>query len=85
MDVACKSDDHDTLMAYFVYEQMPVLPNAVVHFICVKDIFRGFGIAKALFDNANIDPNKIHFTHWTFVVDDLIQKYPDMTYDPYRL
>lgn len=57
----------------------------VVHFTFVKDAFRNMGIARAMLKASGIDVNKLMFTHWTMPVDELIRKYPDITYDPYRL
>lgn len=80
--IACPKGDQETILGYLAYE---ILEKPVVHFTFIKDAFRKMGIARALFEAAAIDPNKICFTHWTHPVDELIQKYPDMIYDPYGL
>ncbi len=43
------------------------------------------GVAATLFKHVDIEPSKMHFTHWTIPVDEFIRKWPDMIYDPYGL
>lgn len=80
--VACPKDDLDTILGYLACE-----PGAkpVVHFIFVKEAFRNMGVARSLFAKAIIEPNKMAFTHWTLPVDELIRKWPEMIYDPYKM
>lgn len=78
--VACPKDDHETILGYLVCESTE---KPTVHFVFVKETFRNMGIARALFEAASLDPNKIQFTHWTYPVDDLINKFPDMIFNPY--
>jgi len=82
--IACPKGDADTILGYLVCEK-PEDKNPIVHFIFMKEAFRGMGIGKALFKHAAIDPNKMNFTHWTLLVDDFIRKWPEMIYDPYKL
>lgn len=77
--VACDRNDADTIMGYLAFEP------GVVHFVFVKDAYRKLGVATALFASQRIDVNQAKFTHWCFPVDELIRKFPDMTYDPYCL
>jgi predicted GNAT family acetyltransferase len=81
--VACPKDDIETILGYLVCE--PDSDKQIIHFVFVKDAFRGLGVARALVEASQIDINKIHFTHWTYPVDEFIRKYPDIIYDPYKL
>lgn len=80
--IATPKDDDETILGYLVYEKRE---KPIVHFMFVKNAFRAMGVARALFKHADIDPNNMRFTHWTFPVDELIQKWDGMVYDPYKL
>lgn len=80
--IAHPNDDHDTILGYLCCE---ISDHPVVHYVFVKETFRKMGIARLLLKHSGVDLNKLMFTHWTFPVDELILKYPDMIYDPYKL
>lgn len=80
--IAHPKDEPDTITGYLIYERHE---KPVVHFVFVKKEFQKLGIARTLFDAAEIDPQDFTFTHWTMPVNDLIQKYPNIIYDPYSL
>lgn len=82
--VAHPKDDENTMLGYLCYERDQDL-KAVVHFVYVKDTFKKMGVARALFDCAEIATNAMKFTHWTLDVNDLMEKYPKMVFDPYAL
>lgn len=82
--IACPKGDLDTILGYLVYEPAKE-SRPVIHFVFVKEPFRRMGMAKTLFKSQHIDINNIFFTHWTFPVDELINKHPEMLYDPYGL
>ena len=79
--VACTKEDHDTIIGYLVCE--PAKNKA--HYFYVKAAFRGMGVAKTLLNAARLNLNGLVFTHWTFPVDGIFNKNPEMIYDPYAL
>ena len=83
--IAHPKDDTETILGYLTCERRAEEALPIVHFVFVKDAFRNMGIARALFEHAKINPNEMRFTHWTYPVDDLIRKWPEMIYDPYKL
>lgn len=80
--VANPKNDPDTILGFLTCETGE---KPVVHFVFVKDAFRKMGVATALMRHAEIDPSNLTFTHWTLPVDELIRKFPEMIYDPYKL
>jgi len=58
--------------------------GSVIHFVYIKPQFKKMGIAKKLFEASKLQETQF-FTHWTFDVDELTQKLPNLTYDPYRI
>jgi hypothetical protein len=84
--MACLKDDPNSLFGYIAYEPMTdEVPSAVIHFIFVKDIFQKMGVGGLLFKESGLGLDGTRFTHWTFPLDELFQKYPDLIYDPYAL
>ncbi len=77
--VATPSDDSNTILGYIVAEPA----DNIVHFTYVKAAFRNLGIAKQLiFASLKLD-TCVKFTHWSFVMDELMEKYPHLEYNPY--
>lgn len=78
--IAHPRGDEDTILGYIACE-----PNepTVVHFTFVKDAFRRMGVAGALYKHTGVNWDKMIFTHWTYPVDEMIRKNPEMTYNPY--
>lgn len=83
--VAHPKDDIDTILGYLACEPNTDTQKPVLHFIFVKDAFREMGIARCLIKASEIDIAKSRISHWTYPVDELIKKYPEMIYDPYAL
>lgn len=79
--MACDKNHDDTMIGYLAYEPGE---HPTIHFIYVKDTFRMMGIARALFNFAALDPEKIRFSHWTFVTDEFMRRWPSMIHDPYK-
>lgn len=82
--VACNKEDPTQILGYLACERFDA-GNPTVHFVYVKGAFRKMGIARQLFETASISLDECSFTHWTLPVDDFIRRWPNMTYDPYRL
>lgn len=83
--VACKPGEENTIFGYLITEFFAAENKTIIHFVYVKDAFRGFGVAKQLLETVKLNPNVCYFSHWTFAVDELIKKYPGMTYNPYLI
>lgn len=83
MMVAHPKDDIETILGWLSYEIKENTP--VIHFIFVKEAFRNMGVAREMITRAGIDVTKATFTHWTFPVDEIIRKYPDIIFNPYDL
>lgn len=84
--IATPKDDPDTILGYIACElATEELNRTVIHFSFVKEAFRRMGVARALCKAAQVDFTKASFTHWTFPVDEIYKKLPDMTYNPYLL
>jgi ribosomal protein S18 acetylase RimI-like enzyme len=81
--VACAPGESDVILGYLVMEERPT--EQVIHYVFVKPEFRKMGIGRKLWLKAEVKPTGAYFTHWTFVVNDLREKMPELTYDPYRL
>jgi hypothetical protein len=80
--IACNELYPEVVLSYLVYEEGP---KQVIHWVYTKDAFKKIGLAKELFHHCKLDPNQCYFTHWTYFVDDIIDHYPEMVYDPYRI
>lgn len=80
--VAHLKDDPDILLGYLIGEKTG--PQTTVHFIFVKREFRNLGIAKELFKQSGAEL-PCQFSHWTFSMDEIIKKHPDLTYNPYSI
>jgi hypothetical protein len=78
--IAHPKDDPNTMLGYLVCE---MVEKPTVHFTFVKEAFRKMGILRRLMEAAEIADPTFTFTHWTFPVDELIGKYPDLVYNPY--
>lgn len=80
--IAHPIDDTDTICGYLTCEPGKV---STAHFVYVKEAFRNMGIARALFLAADVIPDYLIFTHWSYPMDEFVQKYENMIYDPYAL
>lgn len=68
----------EVILGYICLESQDKL---VVHYIYVKKAFRKMGVAKMLYTPEIGDV----FTHWTADMDWATKKWPELTYDPYRI
>lgn len=59
--------------------------SQVIHFAFIKREFQRMGLFRKLVQAAGLNLERCQFTHWTFDVDSLIEKFPGLTYNPYRL
>jgi len=80
--IANPTDEPDVNLGFICYE---TTDTKVIHYAFVKPEFRNFGIGKRLFHHAMGDKSVGYFTHWTYPVDTLEMKLPNLTYDPYRI
>lgn len=80
--IANPTDEPDVNLGFICYE---TTDTKVIHYAFVKPEFRNFGIGKRLFHQAMGDKTVGYFTHWTYPVDTLEFKLPNLTYDPYRI
>lgn len=76
--VACDPTDTNVVYGYIVAETQDV---NVLHYIYVKKPFRGFGIGKALMDANTVN----EYTHAVYDLQWALDKYPGLTYCPYRV
>jgi GNAT superfamily N-acetyltransferase len=83
--VACSPEDPTQIFGYLAYEKATEGAQPIVHFVFVKDDFRKMGVARKLFEAAGITPPSLTFTHWTYTVDALVERWPDMVYSPYAI
>lgn len=81
--IAHPYDDSNHIVGYMVMEELN--KEQIIHFCFVKFAFRRLGLMKEMFKRAQVNPEKMIFTHWTYVMDDIFPKFQSMTYDPYRL
>jgi hypothetical protein len=80
--VACHRDEPEVIFGYLIYEP------GTLHYAFVKEAFQKLGIAKSLFLNAFGDQgltDQLQVTHKTFCVHDLLERHPNLTYNPFLL
>jgi GNAT superfamily N-acetyltransferase len=81
--IANPTDEPGVNLGFICFETMD--NTKVIHYIFVKPEFRNFGIGKRLYHQAMGDKSIGYFTHWTYPIDTLEMKIPNLTYDPYRI
>lgn len=81
--VACSLDDPNTIFGYMVIEHMTGKP--IIHYMYVKGPFQGFGISSKLLSESRLKLSDCYFTHWTRDCSWLIDKYPELVYNPYLI
>jgi GNAT superfamily N-acetyltransferase len=81
--VACPEDSPETILGYLIVDYFENRP--ILHFMYVKDAFRGMGIASRLMEAAGLDPNECLYTHRTYSIDWIEKKFPGLVYDPYLI
>lgn len=81
--IAHPEGEPEVILGFLVSEDLTTYHS--IHFAFVKEELRRMGIAKKLVTHAGIDPDGAHFTHWTYPVNDLINRFPGLIYDPYPI
>lgn len=80
--IACDREVPDLIYGFFTFER--ALNLEIAHFMYVKKAFRNFGIAKALWDAAQLKEH-VNFTHWTYAMNGIKETHPELIYNPYLL
>jgi hypothetical protein len=70
--------ERDIIIGYLVHE------GPLFHYAFTKEVFRQFGVAKALFRRAK-GTETSQFSHKTFDLDPILKKYTDLIYNPFTL
>lgn len=74
--VAVLPDDPSIILGYLVYEP------GILHYVFVKEAFTRIGIARSLYDRAGLP---MTCTHKTVTVRPIMDKYPNIVYNPFLL
>lgn len=82
--IACDKSKPDEIFGWLAFEPKEE-GRPTIHYVYVKGPFQKMGIGRALFRHAGIEIEQIRFTHWTFPVDQAMERHPEMLYDPYEL
>ena len=80
--IANPIDEPGVNLGFICYE---TTPEKIIHYIFVKPEFRNFGIGRRMYLKSMEDKTVGYFTHWTYPIDTLEMKIPNLTYDPYRI
>jgi len=80
ISIACELNDDNTILGYIIYE----LPD-VIHFIYIKELFQGYGIAKELVKDVYPNAKTLRFSNCTNDAKKINKKYPELIYDPFIL
>lgn len=83
--IAHEASDPRTILGYLAWEWGGGTEEPIIHYAYVKEHFRKQGVARRLFIESKIPLDRALFTHWTAPVGEIIEKYPSLTYDPYRI
>lgn len=81
--VACDPAYIDSIYGFLVVDESEGIP--IIHYVFVKAVFQGHGVARLLFETAEIDMTHAVFTHWTNAADSALDRFPDLTYNPYMI
>lgn len=85
--VAADQVDDSVIYGWVAHDSVSLSENAteasILHYTYVKSAFRDMGIAKMLWEKAGLYRNPTFFTHFTFACDNLMSKWPELTYCPY--
>jgi len=73
--VACLPDDPNVILGFLV-----AYPTQI-HFIFVKQVFRGLGIGRALYEAAG---KPLIYTMKTSLIEPLLTKMPGLIYNPFE-
>ena len=93
--VASPKNEPEVIIGYLVYEVLDPIKykqdtdmeqkTKTIHYAFVKQDFRNHGMLKALLHKAEIDIDQAFFSHWTYDWNQIMEKHPQMIYDPYRI
>jgi len=72
--IACLSEDPDTLIGY------AIVSRETLHWVYIKRPFRGFGLTHRL-----VPPNITTVTHLTVKGKQILNRYPDIKFNPFAL
>lgn len=78
--IAATADYDDAILGWMLLEG-----EYVVHYVYVKDAFRGQGIARQLLASVNISEDDLVYTHVTKKVKDLLERRTNATFNPWLL
>lgn len=81
--IANPVDEPDVNLGFICFEDINA--EKIIHYAFVKPEFRNFGVGKKLYLTAMANKPFGYFTHWTYPIDTLELKLPNLTYDPYRI
>lgn len=80
ISIACMPENQNVIFGYMVTEP------GIIHYSFVKEDFRHFGIAKALYQHSHPHPDdKIEITHLTRSVHRILEKNLNFIFNPIRL
>lgn len=79
IDVACKEDEPNVIFGYMVSEP------EIAHYIFIKEPFRGFKIARALYSNRFGKDDLVIITHQTKHLRPLIEHKENIVFNPFKL
>lgn len=88
--IAHPEDDESSILGYLIYSALrsPTgdTQEVVLQYLFVKKEFQQLGIAKHLISQVNLKENDtVYFTHWTYPMDEIITKHPNLIYNPYLI
>lgn len=92
--IAHPEDDPQTILGYLLFERAAphakvagvAVPEIILHWVYVKKAFRGYGVARTLFQSRRIVPGAVAFTHLTAPDgESLWRKYPTAEFWPYLI
>lgn len=79
IDVACKPDEDNVIFGYMVSEP------ETAHYVFIKEPFRGFKIARALYSNRFKPDEIVVITHQTKHLRPLIENKDNIVFNPFKL
>lgn len=83
--MAVLTEDPMVILGYLVLERYSDR-SPILHFAYVKGAFQNNGIMKMLLKYAEIDlGDHTEYTHHTYELSPIIEKYPNLVFNPYLL
>lgn len=78
--VAASKENPELILAYLVYELDQL------HYCFTKEIYRGLGIMKSLFEKAFEKRERVQITHRTYTIEPLLEKHKNLFhFNPFKL